>query len=329
MDFSQYTVDSYGNVHLSGDLNAWMLSSSWRRHGLYHRICQQEYRSQHGGLPPARAAADDLRDHGVCLLPRVLADEECSAFTQSIDGYVEGLARDGLTGLPDTYFVPWSQYRAGILRRVLPEILSPDLTAKIEDYYGSHFQVLSVSLNRYLAEMGRDVSFQWHRDEEPPQQLHLMVYLSGASDEGGRTEVLDRATTRRAAENGYSYPPLGERSDDLTEILGSDTLAGTAIVPDLNAGGALMFAAPRNLHRGVKPRVGQRDTLLILLMPSPLPWQARLGANFRQVLSSGKHTTCCLLNPFDEFSEATLEQHGQAPEWAKLGEMFPSDDSLY
>ncbi|HBT40686.1 MAG TPA: hypothetical protein DEB21_01165, partial [Rhodospirillaceae bacterium] len=69
MDFSQYTVDSLGNVHLSGDLNAWMLSSSWRRHGLYHRICQQEYRSRHGGLPPARAAADDLRDHGVCLLP--------------------------------------------------------------------------------------------------------------------------------------------------------------------------------------------------------------------------------------------------------------------
>ena len=73
MDFSQYTVDSYGNVHLSGDLNAWMLSSSWRRHGLYHRICQQEYRSRHGGPPSTPADDGDLRDLGVSLLPRVLA----------------------------------------------------------------------------------------------------------------------------------------------------------------------------------------------------------------------------------------------------------------
>jgi hypothetical protein len=51
MGFPQYTVDSAGNVHLSDDLNAWMLLSSWRRHGLYHRICQQEYRSQHGQAP--------------------------------------------------------------------------------------------------------------------------------------------------------------------------------------------------------------------------------------------------------------------------------------
>lgn len=329
MDLSRYVVDPDGAVILSDELQSWVDSgTAWRRYWLYHRICRETYEGRLGGPPPVTLAGRTLADQGVLVLDRLISAEDCATFSQTFTAVLEQKF-GGLANLPKTEFtLPWNHFRAGLLRRVLPLILAPERTAAIEDYFGAHFQILGISLNRYLPSAATDVSFLWHRDQEPPQQLHLMVYLTGASEQGGRTEVLDLEATRRAARAGYSYPGTDDRTSDVAALFGGNADGVSIIRPELAPGGGMLFAAPRNLHRGVRPLQGWRDTLLMLLIPSTVPWQERLAANFPNVLRDGPHYNSGYLNPFGKDAPTAENRHGLAPDWARDSYLGPADGAL-
>lgn len=325
MDFSAYSIDQIGAVNLSEELNAWVgAGTTWRRFWLYHRICREAYQRREGGPPAGSPAGRELVEKGVLPFERVVPLEDCAMFSQAFSNMLEG-KYGSLGDIDKTVFtLAWNQLRAGSLRRLLPQIFSSERKAVIEQYFGSYFQILGVSLNRYFPSPERDVSFLWHRDYEPPQQLHFMVYLTGASDAGGRTEVLDLESTRRAAESGYSYPALENRTSDLEDIFGNAERIDV-VRPELEPGGGMLFAAPRNLHRGVLPVEGWRDTLLFLLMPSPIPWDERAASNFPTILRGGAHINCSLVNPFGRFSPAAGASHENVPDWARLSQMEPAE----
>lgn len=326
MDFNDYEIDELGRVNLSENLSAWVdEGTSWRRHWLYHDICRKKFQDAQGGPPPESESGKILKNQGFALAPELLDAATCERFTQSISQYVAN-KYGALEGLGDTALTAtWSHQRAAMFRQALPILFNKDVTSAIEDYFGSYFQVFSVTMNRYLPTPEKDVSFMWHRDSEPPQQLHFMVYLTGASDKGGRTDIVDLTTTRRAAMAGYSFPPIENRKEDIHEVL-NDEEEIEVTKPEFGPGGAMIFAAPRTLHRGQLPKSSWRDTILMLLWPSPIPWQERLDNNFASILRDGPHYTSGALNPFGSVSLSTREKHGLPPRWAELGEMFPAEE---
>ncbi len=323
MSSLQYLVDPAGDVQVGDDMIAWSAQSSWQRYWLFHRICQDNYIRRHGGPPPPVAGGNALAETGVSLHPGLLSLGGCNALTQSIEQHMTECVGDGPRELQ--YVVPWTQQRASLLRRVLPHVISPQITAILEDYYGSHFQILAINMRRNFPSQDKDVSFVWHRDCEPSQQVHLIVYLSGASDEGGRTEVLDAEATRKAAEAGYGFAPLDKRTDSLDEVFGQPADDVTVISPEFSPGGGLLFAAPRNLHRGRLPTAKWRDTLLFLFVPSPVPWRERLAQNGDMVLMDGPCITSSMRNPLLKFADSPEANHGVAPDWAELGGLYPPD----
>ncbi|HAD86531.1 MAG TPA: hypothetical protein DCG48_04140 [Rhodospirillaceae bacterium] len=324
MSSFQYAIDPQGDVQTTEELIAWSANSSWQRYWLFHRFCQDRYQQVTGGPPAPLAGGNALAERGISLHPGMLNLGGCNAMTQAIDQYMADVLPEN--GTPDlSYTVPWTGHQAHLLKRILPQILSPSVEAELEEYYGSYFQVLAVNLRRNFPSDGRDVSFLWHRDHEPSQQVHLIVYLSGASDEGGRTEVLDFQATREAAEAGYSFPSLEDRSDDLNAVFGRQADDVTITSPEFGPGGGLLFAAPRALHRGRLPRTKWRDTLLFLFLPSPVPWRDRLAHTFNSVLMNGANVSSCMVNPLRKFARSEMAHHGDAPDWAKLGELYPPD----
>ncbi|MEK9673590.1 MAG: hypothetical protein VW268_13990 [Rhodospirillaceae bacterium] len=327
-DLTEYTVDELGAVHLSQELTDWVAAgTAWRRHWLYHRICREQYQRTHGGPPPETEAGTAFSRTGYRMLPGAIPENDCGLLSHSVSQFVEN-KYGRLTDLDETALsASWSHQRAATVRRSLPGILNSDVTAMIEAYYGCHFQIFSATLNRYLPSEDKDVSFLWHRDCEPPQQLHLMVYLTGASDEGGRTAAVDLEVTRRAGEAGYAYPPLVDRVTDLADVAGLDGDV-EFLNPELGPGGAFLFAAPRILHRGQLPSAGWRDTLLMLIWPSPIPWQERFNNNFPTMLRDGPHYMSGALNPFGGISLSPREQFGQPPRWAELSHFFPPEGEL-
>ena len=328
MDLTGYTIDQVGAVDLSDELKAWAEEGNcWRRYWLYHRVCREAYEKAHGGPPPGTPDGRVLSEKGVLVADRIIDPTDCETFSQAFSDSLENKF-GRLEGLDKTVFtLQWNHRRGALLRELLPQIFSPERSAAIENYFGAYFQIIGVSLNRYFPSKERDISFLWHRDCEPPQQLHLMVYLTGASDKGGRTEALNIEATRRAAEAGYSYPYLDSRTSDLDTVFGGSAEGTFVYKPDLEPGGGMLFAAPRNLHRGVLPSEGWRDTMLFLVIPSPIPWDQRVAVNFPTILRNGPHINCSNINPFGRFSPWE-EGPRVVPEWAQLSYLEPLDGSL-
>jgi hypothetical protein len=325
MSTINYHIDELGSVILPPEMGDLLDGqSSWSRHHAYHMICRNEYQRVHGGPPTAPDAGDGFAQCGVEAVPHVLPADECAALSASISQAVEiKYGEDGITqGM--TAEVSWSPQRAAAFRRLLPVIFRPEIVQRIEHYYGSHFQVVSAMLSRrYPGEAEGDVSFLWHRDRVPPQQAHFIIYLTGASAQSGSTEVIGLEDTRHAAEAGYAFPDMKERTAELAEILPQDVGSVNVIRPQLDPGGGVLLAAPRVLHKGAFPTEGWRDTLQMVMIPSPVPWDRRVAAMFPNFLVQRKHYTSAEFSPFGAFPRTTFEQHGLVPDWALGGGMMP------
>lgn len=325
MDSFEYSVDDIGDVTVADQLMSWAADSSWQRHWLFHRICQENYKKRHGALPSSGGDGSSFAARGISEYASVLDQNNCATLVKSMDEHMAQVL--GADGKPDQfqYIIPWTQHRANIFRRALPRILSDELSSVLIDYYGCEFQLLAANLRRHYPSEKTDVSFTWHRDFEPGQQVHLIVYLNGASDDTGRTEVLDLAATRKAAEAGYGYPDLANRTNDLDEVFGGSAEGVEIVSPSLEPGGGILLAAPRVLHRGRLPQTSRRDTLLLVFVPSPIPWRARLACRFNNTLMNGQSLTAGIINPLDHFSLSNQSAHGYPPEWAIRGDLYPPD----
>ena len=63
------------------------------------------------------------------------------------------------------------------------------------------------------------------------------------------------------------------RITDINEIFADVDEIPLVQLPNMDAGNALIIAAPRVLRRGVLPNIGFRDIFTLVIQPSLIPWQ--------------------------------------------------------
>ncbi len=231
-------------------------------HAGYHTICRSVYRAAKG-VPPALGG--DLISQGIDVIRNCIEPGTGAEFSARIDAAI------GQSTPPNTTVPLNDEFRAD-LGALLHQVLSDAVVAMVEHYMGSHFRVVQCQL--YRTETGGEphVSFLWHRDMEPMAQVHIMVYLTASGPDDPGTAFLSVEDTRRLADNGYAFPQFAERIADVAQALPPGAQAPKVIRPDLAAGDATIFGAPRLLHRGVDGRGGKRDVFLVNLLPSLVPW---------------------------------------------------------
>ena len=328
LDRLEFTVDGRGIVQLPPTLRGFVNEgSAWRRHWLHHLICQKIYQQKHDGAPPAdTAAGDDLIERGYHLFPGSTEPQICEQYVHMFDDFLALGNNSAENEHGRSYYpIPWSHQKGAMMRLNLTEFLTSDVTAALEAYYGSYFQIISIAMRRHLPQRETLASFQWHRDFEPPQQTHLIVYLNGASDTTGATSVLDLESSKKAANAGYSYRSAEDRTDGLDNVFDGSIKDASILTPELSSGGSMLFAAPRVLHRGVLPKIGYRDTLLFLFIPSPVPWQERIGSSFAKILRNDNIRNSRFIDPFNEFSDISFAPPAYTPSWIVDGNMFPPE----
>lgn len=321
-----YTINDQGILVPAPALREWSRSANaWDRHWAYHRICRNEYRAMTGAPPAPTPIGRQLSTDAVCLLPGILPASDAQALSETIDQFVERLG--DAEKVPAATRIPWSPQRATMLRSMMPVIFSDALSAAIEEYFGSYFQVFSVSMSRVWPRPDDHCSFLWHRDGEPPQQLHLMIYLTGASTTDGSTFFLPLEESRRAAKAGYSYPPLDQRTIDLSAVMGADSQPPRVIEPDMPPGSGALFAAPRILHRGNWPVCRERDTILFLILPSHRPWAMRADRALPKLLAERRELTALIVDPFEDCAVISKDLNVTLPDWIHQCDLYPPGTS--
>ncbi len=324
---SSYSVDSRGVVQLSHHLRSWVdARNGFYRHWLHHEICKHYYQKS-AGSSVSGETSQELEARGLSEIPNVLPQDKCDTLCSILDQAAGRRRRPRDVENQKTVEAIWTHKSSTALRQMLPDIITPDACAQLEGYYGCHFQILSLSMTRHFAERNHGDSFLWHRDHEPPQQAHMIAYLSGASENTGTTKLADLRLSRLAALAGYSYPRVEDRKVHLKDVGGGfDINDDGATTVECSAGGAIIFGAPRLLHKAVRPTVGHRDSLLLIFIPSPVPWQERLAENFGTILRHGANFNAGFIDPFDAFSPT--RNHGDAPDWARNCDMSPPIDEI-
>ena len=297
----------------------------WRRHAAYHDACRQVY------APEREPTPSDMAEKGVEVFPGQLS-RDTSAELSTLMGTVleeagpNGGAHGPVPDMPDEpcVTVPTDPRTVEAIGAVMDKIFSVPLTDAIEAYLGCHFRIDSSLLYRTHCVADRTISFLWHRDIAPLAQVHIMVYLTPGGSEYASTHFLDLDQTRRAAQAGYSYTKLKTRIDDITEFVED----ADVLKIDMAPGDAVVFAAPRVLHRGWLPTGEPRDVLLFVLQPSLVPWNYEtedFGCS-HLILSVSKNTLST--NPFAMFHpNIPAEMTAQIPaveDWVTLGQFVPS-----
>ena len=288
------------------------------RHALYHKICQQIFASQHG----APCSSDSrLAVSGFDVLNGAVDGLEATALSSMISDQISAKDR-GLTVLPVS-----GALEAHLLT-AMETTLDRGLSALLESYYASYFRVVHCQLYRTGVDGDKHFSFRWHRDIEPMAQVHAMIYFTPSGPGDGGTQFLDFAETARLAANGYAFGAFEDRVLSLDGILQGGDSPPKPERPMLDAGDAVIFAAPRILHRGVAPKRGYRDILVLNTVPSLVPWRATLeefGTNHLFSIDGGTRNTL-LTDPFDPLMPFFRGKPGpiDMPPWAMFGGMLPT-----
>ncbi|MAY67803.1 MAG: hypothetical protein CMM77_11810 [Rhodospirillaceae bacterium] len=317
----EYEMTPSGRLILDqGSQDAVIAMDPWSRHHAYHLICRDKYRETAGAVDPQPET--DMAKNGFQVLPGLLTADQVSQVRAMMDDRIGGREERPVKFEDWAQPLPWNMARIHSVRQVLASAFDGPLSQVIEAYFESYFRLLSVTVTRAHPAPAKN-SFLWHRDIEPPQQTHLMIYLTDSSPETGGTSFLNLADSRISAENGYSFKNFEERSASLESI---EQKAGKSFEvhrPALKAGDGVLFAAPRILHRGELPTKGVRDAITVLMLPSPVPWQEFLAGSPGRVFVT-EHPASAFIEPF---GDGMLEKTGMLtpPNWASLGEFFPPD----
>lgn len=295
----------------------------WRRHAVYHRICQQTYEAKDAGPP------SELTETGIEVLPGLLAAGDGEHLSDLATSVLEEDAENIVGNRADYNDLTLSDaFRNAIIER-LPKILSEPTVAHLEQHFGCHFRIDTVSAFRTLPVPVPEVSFLWHRDVAPMSQVHIMVYLTGSGPGSGQTSFLSLAQTRDAAHVGYHYPDIRERSDDIAATLEPTSVTPEVICPLVRPGDGLAFSSARVLHRGHLPSEGFRDVMIIVLLPSFAPWHQDIEdfGTDHMFLHASKSTL--KTNPYHPLmpnieEEMDLNLIPDEP-WIIEGELYPPD----
>jgi hypothetical protein len=208
--------------------------------------------------PPARMTPERLRTI------KDLVDEK---FDQQNNGYAVnyGMYRlvDGLELIPEVI-----------------EFIDDDMESIIENYYGSHFKIFAVSFYRTLPTPDRpDSSFLWHLDNCPKQEIKLMVYLDDVVAETGALSLKDKPFSAGLRKEGFfdrrRINQFVNRLDD----------SSTTRVLEGPIGTRLLFENGGCIHKATSPKLGHRDVVTFVLIPSDTPWRPHF-ARSRNLLST-------------------------------------------
>jgi hypothetical protein len=259
------------------------------QHKAYRQLAQAVFAAEHHGQPPA--ATGDLAAKGFELVPDVLPPDQCRALSGRIGEWLDR-SGGGAHALPDERIYHFKRDLTNrvvpidheVLRAALPtvrRVLSRGLTSHCEAFLGCHFKINSIRLFRSVPNDNPLVSFRWHVDAAPPGQIHVMVYLTDAGPDGagGCTEFLPRGLTPRVNRSGYAYARIEDRVLELDQLDGGDDLLPLVERPLPRAGDALVFTPGTAFHRGIPPRDGFRDALLLVLLPALDPWAVSLAVH--------------------------------------------------
>ncbi len=291
----------------------------WERYTAYHDYCRQIYRQNN---PAGQSLPEpQVSNLGHQVLPNLISPEDVAALQQLLDERVDGPNLDA-DGNPMWFAsLPWTMMRINVVRQVLGRMFAGDISKALEAYFGSYFRIMSLSLVRGFPGKA-DGSFLWHRDYQPPQQFHLMVYLTDSNEEGGGTTFLNFEDTKAAAYAGIHFQSMDkERFYSIKDMEAKVGRPMTTYRPEMTAGDGVMFAAPRILHQGNRPKAGQRDTLQLLMLPSPVPWDEYLAREPGRVFVS-EHPGAAFFEPFEGTG---LAKNDDVPvcDWAVATMMFP------
>lgn len=330
------------NVRLIADKRAWRVDPAQEaellalppmfRHLAYHLICRSVY-AQTVGEPPDPPSLE-FREAGVTTIPAVIPRNlalKLSAFATELLAAAKDSIKEKSEYQADgaNLTVPIPAEFRSVFLDLLPTIFAPAVARPIEHTLASHFRIDHWALYRTRPVPVAQGSFQWHRDLAPMGQIHIMLYLTDSGPEGGGTEFLSLADTRRMAEAGYAFPNVGERISELSDLIGAEAEAIRPIRPRPNAGDAILFAATRVLHRGILPKRGFRDVLLLVLHPSTQPWRHELeDFGSSHIFVSGDREAY-ISNPFRRFNPTLPEGYTKAPteappSWAAYGYLTPN-----
>ncbi len=287
------------------------------RHALYHQICQQIFSAQRGA---SHATDGRLAVCGFDVLNGAVNESEAAAVSHMVSGQLEATDRV-LT------VVPVSGVLEDRLLRAIESTLDSRLAVLLEDYYASHFRVVHCQLYRTEKDAEKHYSFRWHRDLEPMAQIHVMIYFTQSGPDDGGTEFLDVVETARLAARGYAFGAFEDRVLSLDNAFSSGESPPVPERPFVGIGDAVIFAAPRVLHRGIAPKHGHRDVLVLNIMPSLVPWRATLeefGTQHLFRMDGGTRNTL-MTDPFDPLLPYFVGETGpiDMPPWAMFGGMLP------
>ena len=287
------------------------------RHALYHQICQQIYAAQN---EPPRGPDSSLAARGFDVLRGTVDRSEAAAISRMVSDQI-GVTDRVLT------VVPVSGSLEARLLAAMESTLDGGLSELLEAYYASHFRVVHCQLYRTEVDGEKHYSFRWHRDLEPMAQVHVMIYFTSSGPDDGGTQFLDLAETARLAANGYAFRAFEDRVLSLDSAFPEGENSPAPERPFVDLGDAVIFAAPRVLHRGVAPKNGHRDVLVLNIMPSLVPWRATLeefGTDHLFSADGGTRNTL-MTDPFDPLVAyfAAEPGHINVPVWAMFGGMLP------
>ena len=284
----------------------------WQRHSIYLETCRS--------LSAPKSGRNELAEEGYVSLPGLMTKPDTMYVSALINKILkeQGVAEQSPDPSEANVKLTHDGRLSNALTHLLPLLINDEVETQIESMLGSHFRVDSTSFYRSHVIEDSFISFLWHRDVAPMGQVHLLIYLTDGEDRGS-TSYLSLENTRRAAKGGYHFLPLDERADTLMEVFKGTDDVPEAFTPAYKRGDAVLFSAPRILHRGVMPKTAFRDALLLVFQPSPVPWRVEyedVGVG-HLVQSSNKNTLHT--NPFLSLQPNIVNQvgglYGLPPDW--------------
>jgi len=304
---------------------------AWPRHALHHRLCQGVYGQEKGAVMGGDA---EFSEKGVSVYRNLLQGGVAENLQRRADAAISSKRKDANGAVPATdepdniaEVVDCDDDLKSLVTAALPEILNDQVNADLERYFQSFYRIDVAQIYRTFPCDKSTVSFLWHRDVAPMAQVHIMVYLTESGANVGSTSFLDFDQTRKSAETGYHFPPVVERTGDIEGYLRNAGHTASVNCPDLGVGDGVMFASARVLHKGNLPLENYRDVLLLVLLPSLLPWSKDIedfGSEYMFITESKSTLKTDPYKPFNpNITEKTPEETFE--DWIRYGDLFPPD----
>lgn len=245
---------------------------------VFYSACKREFNYVVDGEP------DYLKKNGIEYIPNVLKKKDISALkiawaTGFKPFYIErnneklNILKNKTENAYSVRNFSVPSEKINLTRRVISQVLTLSLTKKIEAFYESHFSINHVLFSEAFPDPEPLTSFRWHSDGGPASQLHIMVYLDGYEETGGRTEFLSYQDTQSIRMAGYDSEHHANRTTDIKKILPNVDI----ISPEPRAGDILIFNATQVLHQGIHPTRKTRKVMTLVIQPDLKPWPKSLS----------------------------------------------------